>query len=174
MSFGQKAIINGKIENQFNDYEYPYDILAISLTDSTFYEWNADSTGKFYATNINYGKYILNIQHTIRDNFFTDTVFVNEPIIEIKIVSPDCLSVNKKGICELCKSSEFVVKLNTDLIFDVWFKSKKAEKKYYKELDKKGYQIESNRLIWVKDSILNSKFKDPCNHWFCTKHMKIF
>ena len=91
-----------------------------------------------------------------------------------KYTIPNCETVNKNGVCNICENSEFVIKLDPDTFRDIWFKKKRDEKKHYKELKKTGYSIEDNMLVWIHDPIQKEKFYDPCNHWFCTKHLVVF
>ena len=173
-SLAQKGDFHGRIINPFNDYEYSYRITAVSLTDSTFYEWTADSLGYFQDTNIYYGVYKFFISHKMNDGEIIDSIRIDSSSGNWETTIPNCTTVNENGICAICKNPKFVIKLDPYSFRDTWFKTKKDEKKYVENRKKTGYSIEDNMLVWIYDIKQKEKLTDPCNHWFCTKHLVIF
>lgn len=170
----QKVDFQGRIINPFQDYEVRYRIVALSLTDSTQYEWTTDSLGHFHSTNILCGTYQFYISHKMNDGLLIDSILIDSSSNNWEATIPECTTVNENGICEYCNHKQYVFKLNPYLIRDIWFKSKRDEKKYYRKQNKKGYDISDDQLIWIKDEELKTKLYDPCYHWFCEKHIHIF
>jgi hypothetical protein len=174
LSLAQKGDFHGRIINPFNDYEHNYRITAVSLTDSTTYEWLADSLGYFQDTNVYYGTYQFFISHKMNDGKIMDSIRIDSSISNWETTIPNCSTVNENGICDICNNPNFVIKLDPYSFQDMWFKTTKDEKNYYKNQKKIGYSIQDNKLIWIYDKKQKEKFIDPCNHWFCKKHLVIF
>lgn len=169
----QKAKLTGLILNPINDNSKTVIIYAKDYHGDGLYQWLSDTLGHFHSDSIKYGLYQFKFS-IYKYTTTLDSVKIGTPNFDLKIPFPNCKNVNRTGICPICKKHDKVVKIEPHVIHDIWFKTTTDSLEYYKKQNSRGYEIDENKLIWVKNKKLEKKFYDPCCFWFCERDKEIF
>jgi hypothetical protein len=163
--------IKGKIINPFENQSHWINITLRNL-DSTYTEIAfTDSLGYFEFNSLKNDNYVIYIFYAV--NILKDTIEINNSNKYIEITYPECSKTNTKGICPICHQ-QTQIQVDSYILFDHFFKSKREERIFYRERKRKGYEINMNKLTWIKNKKQYEKFGNDCFNWFCIKDKFIF
>ena len=180
---GQNSAIRGKAVYEINGKAV--DSLKIDLLDSlenVVESGFTDSLGIYSFENIEPGVYSLYAENNGAFPQLVSNILVkdSQEINTYIILRTPCQKDTTKGICPYCRSSRKVLKTNPGMFLSLNFgENKKAEKRYYRKIQRKGYRTYKNKngeevVISMHIESEKDKFYDFCHHWFCKKCKKAF
>lgn len=180
LAFAQSADVQFEFQSRFGKKNDLWDIYingvylqSSSSPDSKYIlKFNSDNQ-QYTFDSLPYGNYTL--VHWLNNHQYSSDPFdISVSFYSRVDTVPYCQNKINDGICPKCKLKDKALVISPYTILDEWFYKKSDERRHYRKLQRQGYQIHDNTVIWVKSKILNDQFRDPCNRWMCIRDMVIF
>lgn len=178
-SLGQTGQIYGKISDWRTNEPIPWaTVTLLNPNNSICKGVYADSSGAFKIDSIKPGVYDLKVEYLgMNDSLVQKITVEDKNITNIHVVTKPCLSESIDTICPICHKKDMAIPVFKG-ISDVWFKNKRTERKYKKQIKKQGYEVDiidkKEYLIRVLDENENKKKSERCNYWFCKRDKYIY
>jgi len=175
VAFGQ-GNLSGRIVDLYGENNVHSIYLKPSHTDTIKLIQMSDSLGQFRFENVKNGKYTVIVNYAFSVAYHFEHTIDGNHNDELVLEVPICKIINKNGICPKCHNKDMVYRIAPNGFFDIWFKKKSDERRYYRKVNRQGYDLtdeENGEIIWIKD-LDNKIFTDVCDHWFCIRDKTIF